>query len=90
MNDMAKVVRSGARQSVELPDGYGFDVDEVRISREGDRIVLEPEDVIDEETRLPLRRLRALIQQGLDSGQGERFDIGEIKRRGREQLAREG
>ncbi len=35
-----KIDRSGASQSVQLPDGFQFDVDEVEILRRGDEIVL--------------------------------------------------
>lgn len=90
MNDMAKVIRTGSGQSVELPEGYRFDADEVRIHREGERIVLEPADsAIDPETGLTIARLRELIQEGIDSGPPEPWDADEIKRLGRERLARE-
>ena len=35
-----KIDRSGASQSVQLPDGFRFDVDEVEILRRGDEVVL--------------------------------------------------
>jgi len=35
-----KIDRSGDSQSVQLPDGFQFDVDEVEILRRGDEIVL--------------------------------------------------
>lgn len=35
-----KVDRSGASQSVQLPDGFQFDVDEVEILRRGDEVIL--------------------------------------------------
>lgn len=73
MNDMAKVIRSGSGQSVELPEGYRFDADEVRIHREGERIVLEPADLqIDADTGLTIRELRALVAEAEDeSGDAE-------------------
>lgn len=40
--DRAKVFWSGRSQAVRLPKAFRFDTDEVRIRREGDRIVLEP------------------------------------------------
>lgn len=64
MNEMVKIVRSGEEQSVPLPEGYRFDTDDVRITRLGHRIVIEPGGEIDEETGLPLATLRALIQEG--------------------------
>ncbi len=35
-----KIDRNGASQSVQLPDGFQFDVDEVEILRRGDEVVL--------------------------------------------------
>ena len=35
-----KINRSGASQSVQLPDGFQFDVDEVEILRRGDEVIL--------------------------------------------------
>jgi antitoxin VapB len=35
-----KIDRSGASQSVQLPDGFQFDVDEVEILRRGDEVIL--------------------------------------------------
>ncbi len=80
MNDMAKIVKTGAGQAVQLPEGFGFDADEVRVRRDGDCIVLEPADAIDAETGLPLEQLRALIQDGIDSGPSELWDNAAIKR----------
>ncbi|HEU0045926.1 hypothetical protein [Sphingomonas sp.] len=80
---MVKIVRSADGQSVALPDGYRFDTDDVRISREGDRVILEPGDRIDVETGLPLSRLRALIQEGLESGPSEPLDMDAIRREAR-------
>lgn len=36
----AKIQRQGASQSVQLPDGFQFDVDEVEIFRRGKEVVL--------------------------------------------------
>jgi len=47
-----KIDRSGASQSVQLPDGFQFDVDEVEILRRGDEIVL--------------RRKRANLREAFD------------------------
>jgi antitoxin VapB len=44
MNDMAKIFWSGRSQAVRLPKAYRFEGKEVRISREGNRIVLEAEE----------------------------------------------
>jgi antitoxin VapB len=39
---IAKVIRSGRNQPVRLPKAFQFDCDEVFISRQGDRVILEP------------------------------------------------
>lgn len=44
---MAKIFWTGRSQAVRLPKAYRFDGTEVRIRREGDRVVLEP--VVDED-----------------------------------------
>lgn len=83
MNETVKIVRSDDEQSVTLPPGYRFDTDDVRITRQGHRVILEPGGAMDEETGLPLATLRALIQEGLDSGPPEPLDMEEIKREAR-------
>lgn len=93
MNEMVKVVWTDGEPAVPLPADFRFDTDDLRISREGDRVVLEPadahedddvnDDAIDEETGLTIGRLRALIQEGLDSGPDEPWDPDEIKREAR-------
>jgi antitoxin VapB len=40
-----KIDRSGTSQSVQLPDGFQFDVDEVEILRRGDEVVLRKKRV---------------------------------------------
>ena len=42
MADKAKVFRNGRSQAVRIPRKYRFETDEVRIWREGNRIILEP------------------------------------------------
>lgn len=42
MNDMAKVFWTGRSQAVRLPKAYRFNEKEVRISRDGDKVILEP------------------------------------------------
>lgn len=50
MNEMTPIIRkaklfwSGRSQAVRLPKEFRFDGDEVRIRREGDKVVLEPAD----------------------------------------------
>ncbi|NEV64737.1 antitoxin [Thiorhodococcus minor] len=39
-----KIDRSGASQSVQLPDGFQFDVDEVEILRRGDEVILRKQN----------------------------------------------
>jgi antitoxin VapB len=40
--DTAKIFWSGRSQAVRLPRDYRFDVDEVKISRRGSAVILEP------------------------------------------------
>jgi antitoxin VapB len=42
MTDKAKVFWSGRSQAVRLPKKYRLDAKEVRITRQGSRIILEP------------------------------------------------
>ncbi|GGB25800.1 hypothetical protein GCM10011380_14230 [Sphingomonas metalli] len=87
MNVMARIVRSGESQSVELPEGYRFDGDEVFLRRDGNRVVLETaEDALDPDTGLSIARLRELIQEGLDSGPGEPWDLEATLREARRRL----
>lgn len=93
MNEMVKVVWTDGEPAVHLPAGFRFDTDDLRISREGDRVVLEAavahegedvdDDAIDRDTGLTIARLRALVQEGLDSGDDGLLDMEEIKREGR-------
>ncbi|MHA6723248.1 hypothetical protein [Sphingomonas sp. RS2018] len=87
MNAIVKITRTAEGQSLVLPEGLGFEGNAVRVIRNGDHIVLEDPDAIDDETGLPMQRLRELIQEGLDSGPSEVWDVDEIKRLGRERLA---
>lgn len=80
MNQMAKVLKGGVRQLVELPEGFEIDADEVVVRRDGGSVVLEDADEIDEDTGLPLSTLRALIQEAIDSGPGVEWDSEAIKR----------
>jgi antitoxin VapB len=40
--DSAKIFWSGRSQAVRLPKSFRFDVDEVRIRRQGNAVILEP------------------------------------------------
>lgn len=42
MNDMAKIFWTGRSQAVRLPKEYRFEGTQVRIHREGDKVILEP------------------------------------------------
>jgi virulence-associated protein VagC len=87
MNDMARVEWAGDEQVVRLPAGYRVDAAEVRVTRDGNRIVLEaPDGPIDSATGLPMVTLLRLLDEGLE-GEDEPFDADDIKRRGRERLA---
>jgi len=57
MNDMAKVFWSGRSQAVRLPKEYRFEGKEVRIRREGQKVILEP---VEENGWAWLGRLRPL------------------------------
>ena len=72
-----KIVRSGSSQSVQLPDGFQFDVDEVEILRRDDEVILRkkrenlrqafellasmPEDYFAEERRDPPPEIREAL-----------------------------
>jgi antitoxin VapB len=93
MNDYAKVFWSGRSQAVRLPKEYRFDDSEVRIRREGRRVILEPADIgldqdIAEAAADEIDRLRAMIEEGLGGGD-EAWDAEEIKRAGRTALKTE-
>jgi antitoxin VapB len=38
----AKIFQTGRSQDVLLPEEYGFDADEVKVTKKGDRVILEP------------------------------------------------
>ena len=42
MAQRAKLFRSGGSQAVRLPKEFRFDGDEVLVSRQGERVILEP------------------------------------------------
>ncbi len=42
MGDLAKIFWSGRSQAVRLPKQFRFDGTEVRIRRDGDKVILEP------------------------------------------------
>lgn len=42
IDDVAKLFWTGRSQAVRLPKAYRFEGKEVRIRREGDRVILEP------------------------------------------------
>ena len=88
MNEVAKILKGGARQLVELPDGFEINADEVVVRRDGPNVVLEGADEIDEETGLPIEKLRAMIQEAIDSGPAEPWDAEAIKREMRARLGR--
>lgn len=81
MDDMARVEWAGDEQVVHLPAGYGFDAAEVRVTREGNRIVLEAAEGdgpgwSDDE-------LQRIAREGLASGPDVPFDVDAIKRKAR-------
>jgi len=42
MESTAKIFQNGRSQAVRLPKAFRFKGDEVKISKEGDRVILEP------------------------------------------------
>ena len=42
MGDLAKIIRTGRSQQVELPEQFRFEGSEVSIRREGQKVILEP------------------------------------------------
>lgn len=89
MSDLTKVIPSPGGQAVELPEGYRFDGTEVRISREGDRVVLEPADSpVDADTGLTVAALDRLLDEGM-SGEDEAWDVNAMKQALHDRLASE-
>ncbi len=89
MNDMARVEWAGDEQVVRLPPGYRVDAAEVRVTRDGNRIVLEaPDGRIDSATGLPMAELERLLDEG-GEGEDEPWDVDEIKREVLAELAAE-
>jgi virulence-associated protein VagC len=41
----AKLFTIGGRKAVELPEGFGFSGESVRIRRQGRRVILEPDQI---------------------------------------------
>ncbi|MFD1788187.1 hypothetical protein ACFSC3_11440 [Sphingomonas floccifaciens] len=80
MNAVAKITKTERGESIEMIGGFGFDTSEVRVVRVGDQVFLEAVDAIDEDTGLPMQKLRELIQEGLDSGPAESWDRDELRR----------
>ncbi len=57
MTDMAKIFWTGRSQAVRLPKEFRFEGKEVRIRRDGDKVILEP---VEEDDWAWLQRLTAL------------------------------
>jgi virulence-associated protein VagC len=91
MVDLAKIFWSGRSQAVRLPKEFRFEGSEVRIRREGSRVILTPADVdyTAEDIALDVTRgieeLRALIAEGEDESGDAELDMQAIIR---EQRAR--
>jgi antitoxin VapB len=67
---VAKLFKVGGSQAVRLPKEFRFSGDTVRIHREGDRVVLEPNDAPAgrsvEEILAWLSEIQAMAGQGFD------------------------
>ena len=46
MSNIAKIIRSDGAEAVQLPPGFQFEGDTVRIRRDGEAVILEP--IVDE------------------------------------------
>ncbi|MCJ2079384.1 AbrB/MazE/SpoVT family DNA-binding domain-containing protein [Methylobacterium sp. E-041] len=46
MSNIAKIIRSDGEEAVQLPPGFQFEGDTVRIRRDGEAVILEP--IVDE------------------------------------------
>jgi len=90
MNDIAKIFWSGRSQAVRLPKEFRFEGREVRIRREGSRVILTPtdSDYTVDDIRLDVTRgiaeLRALVAEGEDESGDAEWDLAEAMRAGRE------
>lgn len=84
MGDLAKIFWTGRSQAVRLPKEFRFEGSEVRIRREGSRVILSPADVdyTAEDIALDVTRgteeLRALIAEGEDESGDAEWDMAEI------------
>lgn len=86
MTDLAKIFWSGRSQAVRLPKEFRFEGSEVRIRREGSRIILTPvevdytaDDIALDVTR-GIEELRALISEGEDESGDAELDVKAIIR----------
>ncbi len=84
MGDFAKLFWTGRSQAVRLPKEFRFDGSEVRIRREGSRVILTPADVdyTAEDVALDVTRgiaeLRALVAEAEDESGDAELDMREI------------
>jgi len=89
MGDMAKIFWSGRSQAVRLPKEYRFEGTEVKIRREGSRVILTPADVdytvedIGLDVSRGIEELRALIEEGEDESGDAELDMQQIIREAR-------
>lgn len=89
MGDMAKIFWSGRSQAVRLPKEYRFEGTEVKIRREGSRVILTPADVdytvedIGLDVTRGIAELRALIEEGEDESGDAELDMQQIIREAR-------
>jgi len=65
MNDMAKIFWSGRSQAVRLPKEYRFEGKEVRIRREGEKVILEP---VEEDSWTWANRLAGTLDRDVADG----------------------
>lgn len=84
MTNIAKIFWNGRSQAVRLPKEFRFDGQDVRIHREGSRVVLTPTDIdytahdVAFDVNRGLEELRALIAEGEDESGDAELDMKEI------------
>jgi antitoxin VapB len=67
---VAKLFKVGGSQAVRLPKAFRFTGESVRIHREGDRVILEPNDVVAGRT---VEEIHAWLSE-VQAMAGEEFD----------------
>lgn len=82
MADTAELFWDGRDQALRLPAEFWFEGERVLIRREGRGVYLEAEqyEQVDHNAGYSIDELRALVQEGLDSGSAGEWDLEQVKR----------